>query len=71
MYRLYGNSLRDQARAHHLPVILPGEVEPVWLRHCAEISEILAERRSSKGDHTTADRRNGLITRLRIVLRLA
>jgi len=42
MFSLYGNSLRDQARAHHLPVILPGDPEPVWLRHSAEISAILA-----------------------------
>lgn len=71
MFRLYGNSLRDQARAHHLPVILPGDPEPVWLRHSAEVSAILAGRRTSDVHAVTVDRRTGLVARLRVALRLA
>ena len=71
MFGLYGNSLRDQARVYHLRVILPGDPEPVWLRHSAEISAILAERRTSTVHSVTVDRRTGLVARLRVALRLA
>jgi len=71
MFGLYGNSIHDQARAHHLTVILPGDPEPVWLRHSAEISAILAERRTSMAHSATVERRTGLVARLRVALRLA
>ncbi|MGH2632723.1 MAG: hypothetical protein ACRDG3_04865 [Tepidiformaceae bacterium] len=71
MYRLYGNSLKDQARAHHLPVILPGEPEPVWLRHKAELHAALDEIRASKAENkAAAAMRRGIVTRLRVALRL-
>ena len=71
MYRLYGNSLQDQARAHHLPVIAPGESEPIWLRHKVELHAALDELRATKpAARGNASPRAGLVNRLRLALRL-
>lgn len=74
MYRLYGNSLRDQARAHHLPVLAPGEKEPVWLRHRVELEAALAEMRTVVGSENPSNERvrpGRLVTRIRVALRLS
>ena len=72
MYRLYGNSLHDQAKAHHLRVIVPGEPEPLWLRHSVEVSSALAEiRAEAAAAGRKTEPRPGFVTRLRVVLGLA
>lgn len=58
------SSLYEVAWSSNLPIILPGEREPAWLRRNAEHARILAEMRAEKRAARAEPSDGGLLARL-------